>query len=156
MPFGSRQAQPDLFSGFLALHPLSLAMEMSDLHFYILRGLLDSLDSRISKTSRVPLALTLSTLKSAANAMVEGTSALHTHNGGRSLTETRFVEYETLADLRQAVEKLDNREFKGQAVHCVSDVTPRSQPHSCCSQHHLEIIWLLLVFHIGSVHGMVD
>jgi len=26
-----------------------------------------------------------------------------------------------MADLRQAVEKLDNREFKGQAVHCVSD-----------------------------------
>jgi hypothetical protein len=33
-----------------------------------------------------------------------------------------FVEFETAADLRTAVEKLDNREFKGQRVSCVADV----------------------------------
>ncbi len=33
-----------------------------------------------------------------------------------------FVEYETSADLRNAVDKLDGREFKGQTVRCVADV----------------------------------
>ncbi|KAJ6437850.1 pre-mRNA splicing factor [Purpureocillium lavendulum] len=33
-----------------------------------------------------------------------------------------FVEFETAADLRTAVEKLDNREFKGNRVQCVADV----------------------------------
>ncbi|KAK8192708.1 hypothetical protein M8818_007880 [Zalaria obscura] len=33
-----------------------------------------------------------------------------------------FVEYETANDLAQAVEKLDNREFKGVTVRCISDV----------------------------------
>jgi len=32
-----------------------------------------------------------------------------------------FVEYETMEDLRSAVDKLDQREFKGTAVHCISD-----------------------------------
>lgn len=40
----------------------------------------------------------------------------------------RFVEYETMADLRSAVEKLDNREFKGATVHCISDVYPPFPP----------------------------
>jgi hypothetical protein len=39
---------------------------------------------------------------------------------------SRFVEYETSGDLRTAVEKLDNREFKGQAVRCVADVSTPS------------------------------
>jgi hypothetical protein len=30
-------------------------------------------------------------------------------------------------DLRSAVEKLDQREFKGQAVHCVADVSAASK-----------------------------
>jgi RNA recognition motif-containing protein len=38
------------------------------------------------------------------------------------LTNFRFVEFETAADLRTAVEKLDGREFKGQRVQCVADV----------------------------------
>ena len=33
-----------------------------------------------------------------------------------------FVEYETADDLASAVEKLDNSEFKGATVGCVSDV----------------------------------
>jgi hypothetical protein len=33
-----------------------------------------------------------------------------------------FVEFENAADLKTAVEKLDNREFKGQRVNCVADV----------------------------------
>lgn len=35
-----------------------------------------------------------------------------------------FVEYETAADLAAAVEKLDNNEFKGATVRCISDVGP--------------------------------
>ncbi|UNI18161.1 hypothetical protein JDV02_004448 [Purpureocillium takamizusanense] len=35
-----------------------------------------------------------------------------------------FVEFETAADLRTAVEKLDNREFKGNRVQCVADTQP--------------------------------
>lgn len=38
------------------------------------------------------------------------------------LTNDRFVEYETAADLASAVEKLDNNEFKGSTVRCISDV----------------------------------
>lgn len=33
-----------------------------------------------------------------------------------------FVEFETGADLKTAVEKLDGREYKGALVHCTSDV----------------------------------
>jgi len=42
---------------------------------------------------------------------------------GRERDGKGFVEYETQADLRNAVEKLDNREFKGSTVRCVSDVS---------------------------------
>jgi len=34
----------------------------------------------------------------------------------------RFVEFETAADLRTAVEKLDTRDFKGARVNCVANV----------------------------------
>lgn len=40
-----------------------------------------------------------------------------------SLTCGSFVEFETAADLRTAVEKLDGREFKGIRVTCVADVS---------------------------------
>lgn len=33
-----------------------------------------------------------------------------------------FVEFETAPDLRTAVDKLDQREFKGQRVTCVANV----------------------------------
>ncbi|KAI1846022.1 hypothetical protein JX265_000946 [Neoarthrinium moseri] len=39
-----------------------------------------------------------------------------------------FVEFETAADLRTAVEKLDGREFKGQRVTCVADTQPDPPP----------------------------
>lgn len=48
------------------------------------------------------------------------------HDG---LTRRRFVEFENAADLRTAVEKLDNREFKGQRVTCVADVRYRAPSH---------------------------
>jgi hypothetical protein len=38
------------------------------------------------------------------------------------LTLFSFVEFETAADLRTAVEKLDRLEFKGAHVSCVADV----------------------------------
>ena len=37
--------------------------------------------------------------------------------------ESRFVEFETAADLKTAVEKLDNQDFKGASVRCLSDVS---------------------------------
>jgi len=40
---------------------------------------------------------------------------------GRERDGRGFVEYETKADLLSAVEKLDQREFKGQNVHCIAD-----------------------------------
>lgn len=33
-----------------------------------------------------------------------------------------FVEFETAADLKVAVEKLDNQDFKGSNVRCIADV----------------------------------
>lgn len=42
-----------------------------------------------------------------------------TGSGGKG-----FVEYETAADLAAAVEKLDQHDFKGAPVTCVSDVSP--------------------------------
>ena len=42
----------------------------------------------------------------------------------RTHTHSRFVEYETAADLTAAVEKLDTHDFKGVPVHCISDVHP--------------------------------
>ncbi|RDI88491.1 hypothetical protein Vi05172_g1417 [Venturia inaequalis] len=47
---------------------------------------------------------------------------------GRERDGRGFVEYETMADLRSAVEKLDNREFKGATVHCIADVFPPFPP----------------------------
>ncbi|KZZ96725.1 pre-mRNA splicing factor [Moelleriella libera RCEF 2490] len=43
---------------------------------------------------------------------------------GRDSNGRGFVEYETAADLRTAVEKLDGREFKGNRVQCISDTQP--------------------------------
>ncbi|KAK3381417.1 hypothetical protein B0H63DRAFT_203996 [Podospora didyma] len=40
---------------------------------------------------------------------------------GRNSNGEGFVEFETASDLRTAVEKLDNREFKGHRVTCVSN-----------------------------------
>ncbi|KHN99070.1 pre-mRNA splicing factor [Metarhizium album ARSEF 1941] len=42
---------------------------------------------------------------------------------GRDSNGRGFVEYETAADLRTAVEKLDGREFKANRVQCVADVS---------------------------------
>ncbi|KJK95065.1 hypothetical protein H633G_00983 [Metarhizium anisopliae BRIP 53284] len=39
-----------------------------------------------------------------------------------------FVEYETAADLRTAVDKLDGREFKGNRVQCIADTQPDMPP----------------------------
>lgn len=55
------------------------------------------------------------------------------HSSGNALallTTIRYVEYETAADLASAVEKLDNREFKGATVRCISDVSSHQLPNS--------------------------
>lgn len=48
--------------------------------------------------------------------------------GTRTKPSHRFVEYETAADLKTAVEKLDRREFKGQEVTCIQDVSDPPPP----------------------------
>jgi hypothetical protein len=57
-------------------------------------------------------------------AMVEGMSpCMNKANASdANVSLYSFVEFETAADLKTAVEKLDNREFKGQRVNCVADV----------------------------------
>ncbi|PHH85057.1 hypothetical protein CDD83_976 [Cordyceps sp. RAO-2017] len=47
---------------------------------------------------------------------------------GRDSNGRGFVEFETAADLRTAVEKLDGREFKGNRVQCVADTQPDMPP----------------------------
>ncbi|KAF2748017.1 hypothetical protein M011DRAFT_476648 [Sporormia fimetaria CBS 119925] len=47
---------------------------------------------------------------------------------GRDRDGTGFVEYETADDLKTAVEKLDRREFKGQEVSCISEVSDPPPP----------------------------
>ncbi|RBQ78830.1 hypothetical protein VDGD_10099 [Verticillium dahliae] len=47
---------------------------------------------------------------------------------GRDGNGRGFVEFETAADLRTAVEKLDGREFKGKPVNCVADTQPDIPP----------------------------
>jgi RNA recognition motif-containing protein len=43
---------------------------------------------------------------------------------GRDSNGRGFVEFETAADLRTAIEKLDGREFKGSRVQCIADTQP--------------------------------
>ena len=38
------------------------------------------------------------------------------------INSVRFVEFETAGDLKVAVDKLDNQDFKGASVRCVADV----------------------------------
>ncbi|KIN02067.1 hypothetical protein OIDMADRAFT_103301 [Oidiodendron maius Zn] len=45
---------------------------------------------------------------------------------GRDRDGKGFVEFETAADLKTAVEKLDGREFKGARVSCVADTQPET------------------------------
>ncbi|KAH0491554.1 hypothetical protein TgHK011_002979 [Trichoderma gracile] len=47
---------------------------------------------------------------------------------GRDSNGRGFVEFETAADLRTAIEKLDGREFKGSRVQCLVDTQPDMPP----------------------------
>lgn len=59
-----------------------------------------------------------------------------------------------MADLRSAVEKLDNREFKGTAVHCIADVTHLSLPPTSYSIGH---IWHSAVSRLYCIHvGLIE
>ena len=70
------------------------------------------------------LALMLSTRRRAATEPARGEFDVPIPPSCLALTLLicSFVEFETAADLRTAVEKLDNREFKGQRVTCVANV----------------------------------
>lgn len=69
-----------------------------------------------------------STRKLAASATVLGKSTPAHICASQTLTCASFVEYETAADLRTAVEKLDRREFKGQEVSCKEEVSDPPPP----------------------------
>lgn len=61
-----------------------------------------------------------------------------------SLICRSFVEFETAADLKTAVEKLDNQDFKGSNVRCTADVCHPCMPLSypsplTCTQTQAEI-----------------
>lgn len=79
------------------------------------------LDLRISKILHVALGLTSSTPRLAATATAKGES--HTVILCLVVTDSaRFVEFETAGDLKVAVDKLDNQDFKGASVRCLADV----------------------------------
>ena len=79
------------------------------------------LDLRISKISHVALDSTSSTPRLAATAMAKGEIAIASWY--RIYTNSaRFVEFETASDLKVAVDKLDNQDFKGASVRCLADV----------------------------------
>ena len=79
------------------------------------------LDLRISKILHVALGLTSSTPRLAATAMAKGEihTILQCHI---VINSVRFVEFETAGDLKVAVDKLDNQDFKGASVRCLADV----------------------------------
>ena len=85
------------------------------------------LDLRISKILHVALGLTSFTPRLAATAMAKGEfcTAIQRHV---FINSARFVEFETAGDLKVAVEKLDNQDFKGASVRCSADV--RFPPHT--------------------------
>ena len=79
------------------------------------------LDLRISKILHVALGLTSSTPRLAATAMAKGEIyTAYQHRIG--INSARFVEFETAGDLKVAVDKLDNQDFKGASVRCLADV----------------------------------
>lgn len=59
--------------------------------------------------------------------MVAGNAVL-SHKIHTQLTPTSFVEYETMPDLRSAVDKLDNTDFKETPVRCIADVNVSFHP----------------------------
>lgn len=79
------------------------------------------MDLRISKILHVALGLTSSIPKSAATAMAKGKIQPITQRQV-FINSARFVEFETAGDLKVAVDKLDNQEFKGASVRCLADV----------------------------------
>ncbi|KAI6714028.1 hypothetical protein JHW43_003458 [Diplocarpon mali] len=56
-----------------------------------------------------------------------------------------FVEFETAADLKAAVEKLDGREFKGVRVTCIADVCSLSPTLDLANYHRLNRIFPVTV-----------
>lgn len=61
-------------------------------------------------------------------AMGKGRSSISVGDETPANTTARFVEFETDTDLKTAVEKLDNTDFKGTNVHCYADVCPIPTP----------------------------
>lgn len=78
-------------------------------------------DRRTLRTLLVVLAWMWSTPKLDVNVMAKGEKS--TRMPWTRLTLFSFVEFETAEDLKVAVDKLDNTEFKGANVHCISDVS---------------------------------
>lgn len=82
--------------------------------------------------------MTSSTRKLAATPMAKGRRPSPSLRMKHALTRgSSFVEFETAADLKKAVESLDGREFKEQRVNCVANVriSPAHLVISVCSFH---------------------
>ncbi|KAL8680680.1 MAG: hypothetical protein Q9186_003165 [Xanthomendoza sp. 1 TL-2023] len=68
---------------------------------------------------------------------------------GRDRDGKGFVEFETAADLKVAVDKLDNNEFKGATVGCTADHSLKMRSHVTTpatvvlAPHHLDVVLIL-------------
>lgn len=78
--------------------------------------------SRISKTLPAAPVNWMWSIQRLGATMAKGSSADH-ETEDKEADRRSFVEFETGADLKTAVSKLDGQEFKGAVVHCVADVS---------------------------------
>lgn len=65
-----------------------------------------------------------------------------------------YVEFESAADLKTAIEKLDNREFKGNRVSCAVDVSSHSLPSLLLLYLTLSVCRLPLRAHPAGAAGL--
>ena len=80
---------------------------------------------RISKTSLAKLRSMSYIRRQAVSAMARGKEKHICWHFTSNRTHTRFVEFETGADLKTAVDNLDGKQFKDAVIHCTSDVSVR-------------------------------
>jgi hypothetical protein len=129
---------------FLSCSQSSGTLASLDLSWFLARDIADAdsgtstyMDSgsRISKTLPDSLALMSSTPRPTEMAAMKGTLILPVRLSPANPLSS-FVEFETAADLRTAVEKLDGREFKNSRVTCVANVR--------LSNAEIRSCWLIL------------
>lgn len=103
-------------------------MAKPHIHFPAWTTTYTDLDFRTSKTSLASQASMLYTPKPVVIVMAKGQFNYSSTILALLTRPSSFVEFETAADFRTAVEKLDGREFKGVRVTCVADVSDDQYP----------------------------